>query len=334
MTDTNLYSFNSYDYTYCAKNSNGTTCLDKFTTILTNGSLPVGFDFFNYIVVGNQSVLLEWQTPFLLNGHLIHYILYRDGIEIYKGDHLRFYDDSRHVSPFRAYKYEIEVCNQVGCQMNSMKLAVSVQSKPPEHFKLKSFNVSYSSIQLNWHLPKSPNGVLDKFVLILKETMEEVPISFSFDAENVTTIVSVKNVSVSTIAATAPRVFSTDSQFIPGIVYSVILIDLVPNTQYSVKIVACNQAGCVEANTPEDIPVGYIHLMTDDYYLTGFRDPVVYVIDDTMLNLVWQAPETVNGQLTTFKLYRNNIFLIQFELNETIENNKLSKNKFILILKF
>lgn len=265
---------------------------------------------------------LEWQTPVFLNAPLKYYALFRDGFEIYKGIDLRFYDDSRQLTPYRACKYELKVCNQVGCRLNSMKLAVSVQAKLPASFKLDSFNVSHSSIQLNWRLPENPNGVLGKFVLILKETLEEISIGFSFDVspENVSKIVSVKNISSS---ASFERFFPTNSLFMPGTVYSVVLLDLVPNTKYSIKLIACNQAGCVEANAIDDTPVDYIQLMTDDYYLTGFRDPVVYVIDDETLNLVWQEPEQINGQLSRFKLYRNNIFLVEFQLNETIENSKL-----------
>lgn len=223
------------------------------------------------------------------------------------------------MSAWRAYKYELEACNQVGCVPNAVRLALSVDTKHPELFKLDSFNVSYSSIQLNWRLPARPNGVLERFVVVLKETVEEIHIGFSFGVENVSSRVSVTNMT------SVERLFSADSLFVTGTVYSLVLADLVPNTKYSIKLSACNRAGCVEANTPDDTPTDFIQLITDDYHLSGLRDPVVYVIDDETLDLVWQEPEQINGQLTSFKLYRNNMFLVQFDFNQTnISNSKLS----------
>ena len=120
--DTNLTSYKSYEYTYCAANSAGKTCLPQVYQIVTSVSEPRGFVYFNYRVVENKAILLEWQPPVYLNAPLRFYRVFRDNVEIYKGVELSFLDKTRHLEAYKAYRYEIEVCNQVNCTRNERKI--------------------------------------------------------------------------------------------------------------------------------------------------------------------------------------------------------------------
>jgi hypothetical protein len=312
--DSNLTPFNSYDYMYCAKNIKGTTCLLNITKATTTASLPCHFDYFTHQVIGNKSVILKWKPPIYLNGPLKYYKLFRNNLEIYQGIELT-YLDAYNLNPLSVYKYELEVCNQIGCVRNSKNPTLSIRSKTPESFELTDFIISYSTIQLYWTLPKRTNGLLEKFIILLKETNLEISIRFVYDTTNTTASISLKE---------PPSIiyFSTDSLLNPNSIFSLKLLDLIPNTKYSVKLLGCTSAGCVEAISRGDELNGYIRLVTDDYHLIGFRDPTIYVKDESTVDIVWQNPNQINGVLSSYKLYRNNVFLVEFSLH-LVDNYQL-----------
>lgn len=303
--DAQLYSYKSYDYKYCVKNNFGQTCSPKVYSQSTLGSAPANFTYFDYEIIDTSAVLLTWTPPIYLNAPLEYFRLMRDGVEIYRGVDEWFYDQTRHIKPYNVYLYEVEVCNDLACLSNDRKLVVSTADRPAQGFRLDKLNVSHSSIQLSWKLPARPNGLTRKFVFYLREVDFELEMRHSFQARS-----DLIRASVRTNASFQPVYFSSELIQQPQTsVFNLLLENLRPNTKYNVRLLACNADSCSLANDAQLIP-----LITDDYHLSGFRDPAVYVLDHQTVDIVWQEPRQKNGFLTSFKLYRNNVFLIGFDM--------------------
>ena len=310
LNDSNLDPFTSYDYKYCVQNSYDRTCNPETFRLETNASLPKDFKYFNYEVINDNFMYLTWNHPIYMNGLLDHFKLIRNGFEIYRGKNTSYEDMTRQIQPYVPYKYELKVCNQIGCVLNDYILLASTKEKLPEQFESITFDVSNSSIKINWKLPQKPNGVLEKFILIIKEIDFELSIYYDFYTNETKNIISAKNPQFN-----RNLYFSADSLFDRFSTFSLTITDLVPNTKYSFKLFACNKAGCTLAtnknlNTKND----YITFFTDDYFLIDFHNPVVYAIDDTTIEIVWQEPKQNNYLLTRYKLYRNDMFVIDFDL--------------------
>jgi hypothetical protein len=182
-TDNSLIAFKPYDYKLCVRNSHAVACSDDFYSRQTQPTRPFQFSYFNFKIECEDTVTLNWNYPLKFNGVLTYFKLYRDGKEIHRSLNLTF-TDSNGVKPFEVYKYEIEVCNQVGCVRNSKILLVCTTSQVPELFGITTAHKTHDSISMSWRLPLKPNGLLEKFVVEIKEICLELPIYFDFSSNS------------------------------------------------------------------------------------------------------------------------------------------------------
>jgi hypothetical protein len=182
-TDNTLLAYKPYDYKLCVRNSHAVTCSAEIYSRQTQPTKPFEFVNFNYKIECQDTVTLSWNYPLQLNGVLTNFKLYRDGVEISRSLNLTF-TDINGVRPYEVYKYELEVCNQVGCVRNSKKLLVCTTSQMPELFGIHAVYKTHESIGISWRLPLKPFGILEKFVVEIKEICLELPIYFDFSSNS------------------------------------------------------------------------------------------------------------------------------------------------------
>jgi len=321
VLDQNLTSFTSYDYKICVKNTFDKTCNDKVFSAQTEITLPRNFSYFNYKILHENELLLYWNEPIQINGPLEYYVLYRNEIEIYRGKILFFFDENYEIlQPFKMYRYELKVCNTFGCTYNDKILYASTKEKLPKSFDLPEFKVFTDSIQMLWKMPPAVNGVLKSFLINIKEIDLEVSIYFDFNSEKLADTISVKNISNSTQFL---LYYSADSIYFKQTMFNLTFIDLRPYTNYSLQLSVCNSIGCNVASSNFNYNVEkFTTLLTNEYNLDDFSDPVIYVMDESTLELVWQPPNVINGILTSFKIFRNNLFLTEFDLTQNYSDLK------------
>lgn len=175
---------------------------------------------------------------------------------------------------------------------------------------------------MQWKLPPTVNGVLKNFLIDIQELDLEISIYFDFNTEKTSDSISVKNIS-------DPNnyilYYSANSIYIKQSSFSLTLIDLEPFTYYSILLSSCNNLACTSSSKNFDFEENkYVKLITNEYNLFELADPVIFVVDETSLEIVWQEPRIVNGHLKSFKLYRNNLFLIEFDLRKKSKNINLN----------
>lgn len=320
IIDSNLSSFTSYDYSICARNTYDVTCNDKVFSAKTEITLPANFSYFNHKVTNENEIFLLWNNPIFINGPLIYYVLYRNEIEIYRGKNLYFIDENYEiVQPYKLFRYEIKVCNTFGCTYNDQILYASTKEKKPENFDLPDFKVSSHSIQMLWKMPPAVNGVLKNFIINIQELDLELSVYFNFQTRKTSDIISVKNI---TNSSDYIIYFSADTIYSRFSTFNLTFIDLKPYTYYSIKLTGCNNFGCATASGNFDKDKErYTKILTNEFQLFGLADPVIYVIDETEVEIIWQEPRVTNGQLISFKIFRNNLFLIEFDVSKNLPTN-------------
>ena len=311
--DHNLISFNSYEYKLCVANTFDKTCNSKVVNVKTNMSLPSNFSYFNYEILGNSHIYLYWNSPLKLNGKFVSYILYRNEKEIYSGTNNFFNDETREIQPYKIYKYEIQFCNEVGCIFNEKTLLISTLDRLPEQLETVYYNITNASIVLTFKYPFKPNGLIERCVLNVKELEAEILIRFDFETDKISQVVSAKQ-TVSEVNLSASTIFNKK------IAYTVSLIDLIASTEYSVKLMCCNKAGCVRM--PSSLSrYDFTTITTSDFFVFNLKTPVVYVIDDSTTEIVWQEPVTKLKTSIQYKLTRNNVEIAH--LNQSNLRNQL-----------
>ena len=51
-------------------------------------------------------------------GIITTYVLYRDGIEIFRDASTRQFQDNNAILPYQTYHYKLQVCNSAGCVLS------------------------------------------------------------------------------------------------------------------------------------------------------------------------------------------------------------------------
>ena len=147
--DSHLIPYTSYDYRMCVKNSVASTCSPLIFNASTQLSLASNFSFLSFKLLQDDAVLIFWNEPVFLNGPLESYRLYRNEKLVYSGKNLNFIDQSNLIQSYFSFKYEVEVCNPIGCVFNENCLLISVRDKTPEDFKQVLVKVKNFSFGIN-----------------------------------------------------------------------------------------------------------------------------------------------------------------------------------------
>ncbi len=269
--DSSTLPYSLYQYRICAQNRFNRTCNSKIFMEQSRIQLPDNFDFFNYEIDDERTIYLYWNMPKKPNGPLESFRLFRNSHEIYRGLQLNF-TDQNNIRPFEVYLYELKACNSIGCVNNSVVLMVSTKQKLPERFERPAIKKTNSSLEITWKYPLRPNGVIEKFVLYIKEIDLELNLNVKPNLFNANSIeISARN------ELTSMRVSLAN-------MYTLLIEDLLETTLYSVELLCCNQVGCVRHSER-------VSTLESDSFT--FRSPIAYVLNQSSIELVWYEPRSV-----------------------------------------
>ena len=235
-TSTNLRPFTTYGFEVYAINGGGNVS-SGLTTATTEEAPPTLVDPPSVSAISATMIRLIWAQPEELNGVLIGYNVYRNGIQIFNRSLITEYTDLN-LEPFTQYTYIIEACTNGGCTESS---SVSNMTLPalPEMVSIPVIeDLQARSLVVSWQEPGQPNGIITQYLLYQV-----------FNDGNTT-------------------ILSDDD----NLMYS--LSDLTPFTEYSFYVDTCNSVGCtssitVSATTLQAPPQGVIAPMVRDLTSTS-----------------------------------------------------------------
>lgn len=160
-------------------------------------------------VGGSSFVRVEWNAPLKPYGVILHYLLTRNGSQVYNGTDLKFNDLT--VAPHTVYMYVVTAVNSAGRVSSPPGFSAATNPGAPDNVSIPTLYVlSATSIKVLWTAPGVPNGVIFKY---------EVLYNF-MGAQGVAQV--------------------NDA----GIAKEITLKDLLPYTLYEVRIRACTLKGC------------------------------------------------------------------------------------------
>ena len=175
----NLQPFTNYTVTLEACNSAG--CAASSAFVRTLESLP-GFTSPPVATVVNSTALrVTWAEPVVPNGVIVRYEVRRGGAVVFSGAALTFVEGG--LGPDQPYSYTVQAYTAVGGGEESAASAV-VRTPPdtPEGVSPPTLRpTSSASINAMWAEPATPNGVIQRYVLLVNGTTVFDGLSLTFD---------------------------------------------------------------------------------------------------------------------------------------------------------
>ncbi|KAG8584399.1 hypothetical protein GDO81_008814 [Engystomops pustulosus] len=215
-----------------------------------------------HVTINSSALELYWREPEKPNGMISEYRLIRDGavISTRSGDGLDFTDVG--LQPNSSYFYQLEARNEAGSNISN----VYVVDTPPETPRKipVPYNITvlgpYSAF-LAWDYP----GVYDP------------SIALDFN-----------------VLLNAGR---SDAQMQPaGENRFIILEDLVPGAQYSLRVQACQLGSCGVG--------GSAYMVTAEAAPEDLDPPTLFAVGPHAITITWKAPKRPNGFITQYIIYR------------------------------
>ncbi|XP_062584554.1 usherin-like isoform X1 [Saccostrea cucullata] len=163
--DTNLQPFSVYEYILEVVNSAGGTASSVVKT-RTLAAAPSGVVPPAATVDPSQIyvIYLTWDMPKKPNGEITHFILYRDGLELYRGLDFEFTDDKA-ILPYQSYVYKLTVCNVAGCTDSQGVMIATAEGVPERMDPPVLLQIQSESVEVSWKPPSKPNGIITNYIL-------------------------------------------------------------------------------------------------------------------------------------------------------------------------
>lgn len=216
-----------------------------------NQSAPI----FNSANIGSRYVFVEWLPPLNPNGIIRHYELHRRSRSIpakaiYTGPSRFYNDSSSDIQPNSRYEYQVIATNGVGSTPSVWAPITTTIAKPEQ---VQQVSVLPGDIRANSFLftveePGKPNGMILSYIV---------------------EVIGLRNITLTAVKrGTASGLESY--------------------TEYSVRMYACNAAGCARG------PLRIIR--TSPSVPSGFGNaPGVVAKSSRTVNLTWTSPAKLNG---------------------------------------
>ncbi|XP_013386515.1 usherin-like [Lingula anatina] len=222
-----------------------------------------------YMVLNATSLRIMWGPPDYPNGVILTYFLFRDGQQAAALDpnvtQVLEYNDTGLV-PFTDYAYYVQAVNRHGLVQSPEAVFRTPEGPPQGRFDLMVSNVLVNTADMRWTRPTDPNGLVLLFTL---------------------TSVTPSNPDVPLVHFNKSEEFETQ------------LTDLIPYTNYTFTITACNLGGCLSA-TP-------VWAVTRQAAPTGQGSPNVTAISSTAFYVEWKPPALANGIIIFYELWMQGI---------------------------
>ncbi|XP_059533348.1 usherin [Myotis daubentonii] len=165
FTDVNLEPYTTYEYRISAWNGYGRG-FSGAVRASTKEDMPQGVSPPHWIRTDHpeDGILLTWKKPIQPNGHIIHYVLLRNGVESFRGRSLTFFDTTG-IEPFQEYSYQLKACTVAGCAPSSEVVVTTTQGVPQSVLPPRITAPSPDALRLSWDAPEKPNGVITEYQL-------------------------------------------------------------------------------------------------------------------------------------------------------------------------
>ncbi|KOC68698.1 Neogenin [Habropoda laboriosa] len=231
------------------------------------GSVPSAPRNLSLVIVTARFVTLRWQEPENTNGEILNYYIYykQEGVQRERviNTQQKLEEVIRGLQPSMTYQFRVVALNERGPGMSSEVLQVTTLTEvnvPGPPLNLEGHATSSVSIALSWEKPQVVNGRISKYIITFVEG----------DNEEITR-----------------ETTSTMHE----------LIDLVPYTEYSIKVQAVNENGPgvfsrdIVVRTHSAQPTQPPHNVT------------VEPVSPTSIIIRWEPPlEGQNGIITGYKI--------------------------------
>lgn len=185
-TDTGLNPITQYSYSIAAVNRVGMTRSDSVSATTLDG-IPDGISGPLVTFVNSTAFTGTWNEPGITNGMITSYIL-----QVYFTNDTRFI--SREVAgnrfvatinglnPFTAYTTTLIACTNGGCGESSPNMFQTAESSPQFQAPPDVTTVNSTAINVTWVPPQVPNGILNRYEVILHtDTGESIIANVSSD---------------------------------------------------------------------------------------------------------------------------------------------------------
>ncbi|XP_041108645.1 usherin [Polyodon spathula] len=209
----------------------------------------------------SDSFNISWTEPERPNGIITSYGLYMNGVLVQNSSNLDFHVSG--LAPWSLHTFRVQACTAKGCALGLLVEARTLEAAPVGTVALEMSVEGPRSVRAKWMTPAKPNGLLTYSVLF-------TGLFYADQAKNYST----KNDIRSLYSSKEVDVW-------------VSIGGLVPFSNYTVQVNACNSQGCV-MSSPKAItlPPG-----APD----GVLPPRLSSATPTSLQVVWSAPVRNNA---------------------------------------
>ncbi|XP_013375386.1 PREDICTED: usherin isoform X1 [Chinchilla lanigera] len=214
------------------------------------------------------SLFLSWNPPKQANGVITQYSLYMDGRLIYSGSGENY--TVTDLGVFTSHHFLVSACTPVGCT-DSSRVTLHTAQLPPEHVESPTVTVLDSkTAYVQWKQPRKLNGILEHYILYVSNHTREFPVW-----------------TVTYNSSELPQAH--------------VLQDLVPGSEYLIKLGACTGGGCAESEASL--------ALTDEAIPEGVAAPEALSYSPDSVNISWTRPEHPNGVITSYGLYLDGVLI-------------------------
>ena len=220
-----------------------------------------------------KSIRIFWDKPGQPNGPISHYKLYKDGTRMYSGTAREY--TVRKLVPFTSYEFQLEACTIAGCTKGPVQVIYTAQIKPVGQAPPMSSFVNESVVVLQWKSPAVPNGNIERYDVIRRESEINRRRRRAVGSETVIHSTSETN--------------KTDYQYVD--------IGLKPYTKYEYKVRVVNSGGAADSD--------WLVVQTAQAPPTAFDGPKVIQLTAYSLNVTWKEPSEPNGIIRYYFVERN-----------------------------
>ncbi|KAF5890052.1 usherin isoform X1, partial [Clarias magur] len=231
----------------------------------TEESSPEGVPAPSVTYVSPHALNLTWGAPLKPNGVISSYGVWMDGVLMQNSSLTSF--GIAGLSPWSSHSFRVQACTAQGCALGPLIEVRTSEMPPVGNVPLEILPENPKSVWVKFEAPAKPNGNLSYSVLFTGTFFQPSGENSSETEELVTETRSLLT------AGTAGRWVSVG--------------DLLPFSNYSVRVRACNSQGCVESAS--------IRISLPPAAPDGLLPPRLAAATSTSLQVAWLSPSRSNA---------------------------------------
>jgi len=286
FADRDVRPARSYSYAIRVVNSVGQTDSD-FSNITTPEAAPERVTPPVLTPLSSFAIQVSWLPPIQPNGVVVRYEVLRSSagsvnVSVFSHPSDRGFTDTD-LEPFTEYSYTLQACTVAGCSLSLPAVTRSLEATPRGLAMPVVSALSFSSISVLWEGPSNPNGVISRYRVVIDPSGISLVIS---DTETLLT----RNIT-----------------------------GLLPFTNYTVTVEACNSAGCTSNSS---------NVVTLEHIPQVAPPPIVIVVNATALSIMWVEPDPPNGVIILYELRRNGISVLNGTQRSFVDSSLLPRESY------